>query len=381
MHFRRNWPAVGWLVLTACRGDGPLTLPSTELHVQDEFPDFADWGPIRDAELVDSAVVYLSASPPYVHVLRDHSEQAWRGTDDGQGALLSPEAILGAGNDVIIWDVGSGRLQRRDLDGSVVYDVRLRPPLSGGVAADITRATYGDPFRMRSLGKRLIRGSYRYGLTGQQDYRQGELIAFEPSSGETTTLLDFQRDLEIAVTAAPIFSAIPLWDVCGDELRVLDPESGLLLALSEVGVRTPVAQVPTALLERPVRDEMLAAFLRHMASVEGATQHMSEREIEEFIAARLPEMRHQAAEYVPVAVDLRCGSDNTTWLREFDASTDGLGRGTRWLRYRQGVWDRIVLPSHFEPLRFASSEVWGVITAESGLHWPAVVDLTSTQSP
>lgn len=363
-----------WVALSGCGPGGadgseatagPRTVQGAEIAL---VPSKAGFAHIRSVVLADEALWVLDAAPPYltrVSLADGHTLQF--GTEgQGPGELLNPWDIQPALElhpaGILVWDPGNNRVSTYDWNGSLIGSDRLGDEGLVRARSDIRNVSYADPFRVRNAGEGVLIGSFPTRIDRTSDMGLGTLRLADHQLNPGPEVLHFSDHMSQGAESLKEWTALPLWDVCGELVTVWSPESSSVNWVGldgEVRGRAAVTADP-----RPLTVDDVTAYLRWMARLELGPDF--ENAPIDFEAMAL-ESQERFAEMRPGATDLRCESEGAAWLRLFDTSTDPLGRGHAWLRVsRNGAQQEFNFPVEFTPAVFTPKGAFGFLETSGG---------------
>ncbi len=212
-----------------------------------------------------------------------------------------------------------------------------------------------------------------------------DLIAFDPDTGETRTLVALAEALEdpsddfIASEGGFPFW-YRLWASCGDAVvRVYDRVTNRLRGFDGSGTEVPAVDLPPVpFTEITPRQFAGAVFAFRQAELTGDVWSRLSAEdsvrILNQIARSVSGRPHELASYLPRYVDFRCSEGGTMWLNQVDLDAGGLKGASSWLQIAtDGAIREVRLPARFDALRFSDSRIWGVYRDEFDI--PAIASI------
>jgi hypothetical protein len=332
-----------------------------------------DWTPGRDLEFgdlvdldvtADGRTVLLDAQAARVTVLdpegRPHAAFGRPGSGPGELDPLGLSRVVVLDSVVLVPDPAQGRATEFSLSGEVRGARRI--PMDGIIPVD-WRAHPGGGLAFRALTM------------------EGPDLLLHLRGESLDTVHTFEPHGQVPYNT--LLPPTTLWD--------LTPEGALVSGRSDVPsveFRTPGAGAPAWVLrwaegERPVTD-------RDRRNLEAIVIASEEQEMG---GGRLsPEARARVLgwirmpERLPAQARIVAAPDGRIWVRQA-IPTDRMGRDALLVGRSDGwggeVWDvldrdglpveRVRLPEGFEPTRFRGSWIYGLVTDEMGLRWPARV--------
>jgi len=397
---RARITALAALALAACEPSsdledvGPLRLTVSDLHLLGTSESIAL---VRDLEALPDGSVWLlnSVEPLFIGF-------------DGDGRVIDQHGTAGGGPDEFRMPAG---FLTGGLDGEAwVFDfarhsfIRISRPGAESSQLALPRAeippgsvqggmhVMSEAVRTARLGNEVIvpwtTGTMELGLTMyRMAVLRAELAALDPRSGSVRSVLTLGEVLDDpSADFVPTDGGFPLWNrlwaVCGDHLRVYDRVRNQLRGFTGAGDEIGSIELPPVRLTEVTPHEFArAVFPLRQAEVTGAvgTRLTSEDSVRVLnqMAQGLNGAPHELAAYLPRYVDFRCASDGTMWIQPIDLRVGGLGGGAAWLRITpQGVTREVRFPERFDPLRFTTDRIWGVLRDEldvasvAWMDWP-----------
>ena len=207
-----------------------------------------------------------------------------------------------------------------------------------------------------------------------------DLVAFDPETGSVRTVVELREAMgDLTSHFEGLSGGFPpfplwyrLWAVCGDEIRLYDFVRDELRGFTGAGVEVDPVPVPPPFTEVTPRQFARAAFDLAAAERAGAVTpgvgDMSAADsarILDGLAERLEGTPEQLGGLLPKYVDFRCADDGTMWLRPLDLERGGMRGGPAWLRITPaGETREVLFPERFDPYRFTSERIWGVLRDE-----------------
>ncbi len=323
---------------------------------------------VRDLAFDGESIWVLDGAPPFITrvSVRDGGSDQFGGEGQGPGEFLTPWAIQPADGPVDgsirVWDQGNDRVSTFDPRGNLLGSERLSEDGRIRARTDLRDVSYADPFRVRSTGAELVVGHFPGRIDRTADLMTGSLqradVRLEPGP-ELTRFVDHMTK---SASGLREWAAVPFWDVCEGAVVLWSPVSAEVVwldLLGEVRARTPVEEKPA-----PVSLEDIETYLSWMARLELGPDYEDAR-IDYSSMAK--SNRDRFAERAPIATDLRCQSGTEAWLRQFDTSSDPLGRGQTWLQISaNGTRRRVRFPDGFTPALFTEEGAFGVLEVPEG---------------
>jgi hypothetical protein len=333
----------------------------------------ADWTPGRDLEFGD--LVDLDVTPDGRVVLLD--AQAARVTVlDPDGRLQAAFGRPGG---------GPGELEPRGLSRVVVLDsVVLVPDPAQGRVTDFSLS--GDVRGVRRIPMEGIfpvdwRDHPDGGLAFRALTMDGPDLLLHLREGSLDTLRIFEPHGEVLPNT--LLPPTTLWDLTPAGALVSGRSDVPSVELRAPGEGGPAWIVRWAEEERPFMDRdrrNLEAIVIASEEQEGGGGRLSSEARARILGwIRMPER-------LPSQARIAAAPDGRVWVRRA-LPTDRMGRDALLVGRSDGwggeVWDvldqdglpveRIRLPDRFEPTRFRGRWIYGLVTDEMGLRWPARV--------
>ncbi len=365
--------------------DAPMVLQRSDVRVSGTSESIAV---VVDLEVLpDGSVWVLNSVEPFFigfgpdgSVLHEYGSRGGGPEEFGTPVGFVPRGIGGA---AWIFDVRRHALIEISRPGSARTEISLPrnvlPPGSlmsgfGFLSPQVRTARLGEEIILARSSGSLSSGV----LSLSRTIYGADLVALDPSTDSVrgvaalgSLLADPAAYLESLGALPPVLLWFRLWTVCsGRELRVYDRFRNEMRGFSADGTELEAITLPpVSVTEASAEQFARAIFALVMAEAQGQvgggfTAADSIRVINETVQ----EMEWdpaQIAEVLPRYVDLRCGEEGTLWLQPFDPEMGGLRGGTAWLRITPGgVSQEIHLPERFDPYRFTSERIWGVLRDE-----------------
>lgn len=222
---------------------------------------------------------------------------------------------------------------------------------------------------------------------------EADLVALNPETGSVRTVVSLPAALgDLTEHFEEVSSGFPpfplwyrLWAVCaGDVVRLYDFMRDELRGFAADGVELEPVPVPVPFSEVAPREFARAAFDLAAAEAAGAvTPGMADMSaadsarILDAVVSRLDgSPPPQLAAVLPKYVDFRCAEDGTMWLQPLDLAQGGMEGGPSWVRITpDGASREVRFPERFDPYRFSSGRVWGVLRDELDVASVAWMDM------
>ncbi len=367
---RGLWAPV-WLLAVGCSQGASGTSAHTlwvEAHDLQHLAPEAPFVDIRDLAVGPESIWVLDAAPPFVTRVSLPEGRVTRFGPEGRGPgeSLSPRALQAAPDPgtpgVVVWDLGNLRALVFDTLGTFTGSEALDGPGTPRARSDLHRLSYGDPFRVRAVGSRVVLATYPARIDRTADMAQGRLRLADRRLSPGTELARFVDHLGDDPSSLREWMALPLWDVCDGGVVLWSPGSSRVIWLDLDGTEKGSAAVPEP--ADPVSLEDVERYLRWMGRLELGPDHETTGADYTGMARAV---RERFAERRPVATDLRCQPGGVAWLRLFDTSADPLGRGQVWLKVPMvGEARRVGFPEGFVPMGFEAGGAYGVLEVPEG---------------
>lgn len=378
------------LALAACsaepEGDaGPVVLRASDLHVLGTSDSIAI---VQDLAVLPNGTVWVqnSVEPFFVgfgpqgDVLAAHGRAG-----GGPNELGSPVGFIVGGLDGEAWSFDRSRhlLTRVSVSGARAEVPLPRDAIPPG-SVMTGMGMLGSTVRLANLQGEIVlpRRSGTGEITATAFWTtmwHADLVALDPETGSVRTVLSLRETMgDLTSHFQSLSSGFPpfplwyrLWAVCGDEIRLYDFVRDELRGFTAAGVELEAIPVPPPFTEATPRQFARAVFDLAVVERAGAvTPRMAEMsaadsaEIVNGLVQRLEGTSQQLGGLLPKFVDFRCGDDGSMWLRPLDLERGGIRGGPGWLRIAGGETREIRFPERFDPYRFTSGRVWGVIRDE-----------------
>lgn len=366
---------------------GPIEVPAAALHVVGGAESIAG---VEDlAVLPDGTVWVLNSVEPFFvgFAPRGDVVAAHGQAGDGPDEFGAPSGFVVGGWDGEAWVLDSRRhalirISRPDAERlEIPLPREVFPP--GSVLTGMS--LLGSTVRTARMGDRVV--VPRRAGTGEIEATSfwttiwnADLVGFDPGSGSARTLLslgevmgDLTAHFETSRSGFPPFPLwYRLWAVCADEVRFYDFVGDELRGFGPEGVEVDPIPVPPPFTEATPRQIARTAFDLAAAEQAGAlTPEMAEMSaadssrLVDAVVQRLDGTPEQLGGLLPKFVDFRCADDGTMWLRPLDLERGGMEGGPHWLRVTpDGETRDVRLPERFDPYRFTSDRIWGVLRDE-----------------
>lgn len=351
----------------------------------------------RDLEIASDGSIWIlnSTEPLFVgfgpdgEALGSHG-QSGRGPRD----FPMPAGFVAGGWQGEVWALDLMRhamiqVSRPDADW-VEISLRSASLFPGTVRGG--RSMLGGSVRTARLGREFIVPRTSATMEGgvlnfRFSLMRPDLVAFDPETGETRTLVALTDVLEDpSSTFDPIEGGFGfplwyrLWASCGENaIRIYDRVTNQLRGFDGSGAElAPIILPPVPFTEVTARQFAGAIFAIRQAELTGdvwsrLSPEDSVRVMNQMVRS-VQGRPHELASYLPRYVDFRCSQDGMMWLNPVDLNAGGLKGATMWLRIApDGVIREVRLPERFDALRFSDSRVWGVYRDE--LDVPSVASI------
>ena len=383
------------LALVACEGtpggassDGPIVVAAANLHVL-SMPDSV--AVVEDLAALTDGTVWVSNSvePLFVGIGPEGEVLGAHGrVGGGPDEFGAPSGFVVGGLDGEAWVFDRRRhaLIRVSTPDQPRAEIPLpREAIPPGTVMTGMSLT-GNSVRTARLGGEVILP--RRAGTGEIEATSfwttiwnADLVAVDPGSGSVRTVVSLPRVLgdltahfeEVSGGFPPFPFWYRLWAVCvDDEIRLYDFVRDELRGFGADGVELEPLPVPAPFTEATPREFARAAF--DLAAAEAARAvrpgfaDMSAADsarILDRVVSRLEGTPTELASLLPKYVDFRCADDGTMWLRPLDLDRGGMRGGPAWLRVApDGETRQVRFPERFDPYRFTSDRIWGVLRDE-----------------
>lgn len=384
------------LALVGCEGspDGAaddasrLQVHAADLHVLVTSDSIAD---VEDLAVLPNGTVWVqnSVEPYFIgygpqgDVLGAHGHAG--GGPDEFGA---PSGFVVGGLDGAAWVFDRRRhaLIRASSPDEAGAEVPLPRDAIPPVSVLTGMSMLGSTVRTAKLGDEVVLPR-RHG-TGEFEaisywitIWNADLVALDPEAGSVRTVLSLREAMgDLTPHFEGLSGGFPpfplwyrLWAVCADsEIRLYDFVRDELRGFTAEGVE--LAPVPVAPPFTKVTPRQFARAVFDIAAAEragavtpgvGEMSSADSAQILTGLVERLEGTPEQLAGLLPKYVDFRCAADGTMWLRPLDLERGGLDGGPAWLRITpDGEKREVRFPERFDPYRFTSRRVWGVLRDE-----------------
>jgi hypothetical protein len=387
--------ALAFLALAGCQGtpaarwptSRPIDVPATDLHVWATAQSITV---VEDLEVLSDGSVWVqnSVDPFFVgfalqgDVLAAHGRAGGGPEEFGAPAGF---ALGGLGGEAWVFDRRRHALIRVSSLGGAREEVPL--PRDAIPAGSVTTgmSLMGSTIRTARLGDEVLLPR----RSGMDDVDAGsfwttiwnaDLVAFDPESRSVRTVVSIREAMgDLTPHFEGLSGGFPpfplwyrLWAVCGDEVRLYDFVRNELRGFTAEGVELYPLPVPAPFTEATPRQFARAAFDIAVADRAGAVipgmagmSAADSMQILNGVVERLEGNRRQLAGLLPKYVDFRCADDGTMWLRPLDLERGGMQGGPGWLRIApDGAAKEVRFPERFDPYRFTSERIWGVLRDE-----------------
>lgn len=208
-----------------------------------------------------------------------------------------------------------------------------------------------------------------------------DLVALDPGTDSVRTVVSLRRAMgDLTSHFEAVSGGFPpfplwyrLWAACsGEEVRLYDFVRDEMRRFTADGEELDPVPVPPPFTEVTPRQFARVAFDIAAAERAGAvTPGVGEvsaadsARLLDGMVERIEGTPEQLAGVLPKYVDFRCADDGTMWLRPLDLERGGLEGGPAWLRIApDGAAREVRFPERFDPYRFTSGRVWGVLRDE-----------------
>lgn len=362
----------------------PIEVPATDLHVIGSDESIAV---VQDLAVLPGGDVWVqnSVEPFFVGFTGDVGVIGHGRAGGGPDEFGAPAGFVVGGLDEEVWVFDRRRhaLVRISTFGERGADVPLpRDAIPFGsvmpgmslMGSTVRTARLGDEVM---LPRRLEAGEVE-ATSFWTTIWHADLIAFNPQSGSVRTVISLPEVMgnltfhfeELSRGFPPFPLWYRLWAVCsGDVVRFYDFNRDELRGFTAEGRELDPIPVPPPFTEVTARQFARAAFDLAVAERAGAVHpgiaEMSpadSMQILNSVVARLEGTPRQLGQLLPKYVDFRCAEDGTMWLRPLDLERGGMQGGPAWLRIApDGRTHEVRFPERFDPYRFTSDRVWGVL--------------------
>lgn len=370
------------------RTSGPIEVPASALHAMATVDSIAD---IEDLAVLPDGTVWVlnSVEPFFVGFTAGGDVRAAYGRGGGGPQEFgAPSGFVVGGSDGEAWVLDRRRhalirISDRD-DGRTEIPLPAEEIPLGSVMTGMS--LLGSTVRTAKMGDEVLlprrSGTGEVAVTSfWTTVWNADLVAFDPGTGSVRTVLSFQDAMG---DLTPYFEALSggfppfplwyrLWAVCSDdEIRFYDFVRDELRGFTADGVELGPVPVPPPFTEATPRQFARVTFDLAAAEQAGAvTPGMAEMtaadsaRILNGVVARLQGTPQQLGGLLPKYVDFHCADDGTMWLRPLDLERGGMGGGPVWLRIApDGDVRDVRFPERFDPYRFTSGRIWGVLRDE-----------------
>lgn len=356
---------------------GPLTVPSSEVHVLGTSESI---GEVEDlAVLPDGAVWLLNSAEPFFIGFGPDGSVAHRYGASGGGPeeFRMPAGFLSGGLEGQAWVFDFIRhafIRVSEPNEWAELDIPRDAIPSGSVRGGMSLMS--ATIRTARLGNELVvpwtAGNLEDGVSSyHMALMKAHLAAFDPRSGavrEIVTLGDVLDDpsegFEATAGGFPLWYR--LWAACGDQLRAYDRVRNQLRGFTGTGEEvTPIDLPPVPFTEVSGEEFARAVFPLRQAEVTGGVgPRLSPEDSVRLVRQMAQELKGSGSElaaYLPRYVDFRCSDRGDMWLQPLDLDAGGLQGGARWIRITpDGVARDVRLPDRFDAFRFQGGRIWGI---------------------
>lgn len=353
--------------IIGCDREPATDPPSTIIATEDLEPIMPTvrFAEVREVVPTERGLWVLDRSAPFVTYisLDDPSHVVRFGTvGEGPAELQAPVGLHPTPTGVDVWDVQLGKRVSFVADGQFLAVQALSDDRSGRVRGDMDRVSHLDPWRVRRMGRRTVYTRLPSGMTHPVDYGRGLLVLADADLGSPTTVSRFADHVPRDERATGQFPAMPLWDACPGDIALWNPRLGRVEWRDVRGNVVESVVVPSDGIAITLGG--IERFLRGMARQElGPSVDVTELDL----SRRAREVRPAFGRWGTSYVDVRCASDRSVWLRQFDLETDALGAGRSWVRVKvDGSVLQVHFPEGFEPYVFHSDVVIGTVETPHG---------------
>lgn len=366
----------------------PIEVPAADLHAMATVEAIAG---IEDlAVLPDRAVWVLNSVEPYFVGFSPRGDvlAAYGRGGGGPEEFGAPSGFVVGGSDGEAWVFDRRRhalirvSDRDDERTEIPLPAEEIPP--GSVMTGMS--LLGSTVRTARMGDDVLLP--RRSETGEVAVTSfwttiwnADLVAFDPGTGSVRTVLSFQDAMgDLSSHFEALSGGFPpfplwyrLWAVCSDdEVRFYDFVRDELRGFTARGVEADPIPLPPPFTEVTPRQFARVTFDLAAAERAGAvTPGMAamaaadSARILSGVVARLQGTPRQLAGLLPTYVDFRCADDGTMWLRPLDLQRGGMQGGPSWLQISpDGIVRDVRFPARFDPYRFTSGRIWGVLRDE-----------------
>ena len=341
---------------------------------------------VRDLELAgDGSVWMLNSAEPFFVGLGPGGEPLGTHGVPGRGPydFPRPAGFVTGGWQREVWafDLVRHAMIRISQPDAEWTEISLRsaslPPgtVQGGMSmlgGTVRTARLGRAFIVPRTSETMQSGvlSLRFSLM------RPDLIAFDPDTGETRTLVALAETLEdpsddFIASEGGFPMWYRLWAACGDEVvRIYDRVTNQLRGFDESGAEMPpIVLPPVPFTEVTPRQFAGAMFAFRQAELTGDVWSRLSAEdsvrVLNQIARSVSGGPLELASYLPRYVDFRCSEGGTMWLNPVDLDAGGLKGASSWLQIMpDGAVREVRLPARFDAHRFSDSRIWGVYRDE-----------------
>lgn len=376
---------LGTALATACdkRTEGTEDTPVIEYEKQAYLEDDGLLHDVRDMVIGQSGGMWvLTGSEPFLYHYAGTAPSmelviSFGARGDGPSDLLNPwKLFLREGQaGVDVWDPGNRKLVWASPQARIGSPRSFVVAGLQGTRANIRDISYGDPYKAFKLDNGILLALYEGGVLRTGDFRGGRIVRVDSGGAQVATLFDFRQLAPPPSGTEPQqFVDIPLWHLCGDRLAVFDPTVPAVHWLDLGGNR--VATIRLRLERRPLVEQDLRRYLRHMATLElrGAVPDSAvlERQLDQILAQSGSQFPSDA----PYFVRMLCDADGGAWLQRFDTGRDARGYAQDWLVIGRDARSKygVRFPRDFEPMVVSPLNAWGVATDSLGVQRIAHVE-------
>lgn len=388
--------AIAFLAVAGCQGSpggsesdaGPIVLRAADVHVlatSDAIAAVEDLSVLPDGTIwvLNSVEPFFIGFGPGGDPLGEHGRAG-----GGPGEYGAPSGFVVGGLDGEAWVFD--RRRHAVIRVSSPGEPRAEVPLPRDAIPPGTVMTgmslIGRTIRTARLGDEVIlprrSGTGEFAATSfWTTIWNADLVALDPETGSVRTVVSLREAMgDLTAHFEELSSGFPpfplwyrLWAVCSDaEVRLYDFVRDELRGFTADGVELDPVPIPPPFTGATPRQFARAAFDLAAAERAGAVTpgvgEMSAADSARILDAgvgRLEGTPEQLAGLLPEYVDFRCADDGTMWLRPLDLERGGMRGGPAWLRISpDGETREIRFPERFDPYRFTSGRVWGVLRDE-----------------
>lgn len=367
---------------------GPSRVTAGDLHV---LPPAESLAVVEDLAVLPNGTLWvLNSVEPFFLQFSEQGDvlDAHGRIGGGPAEFGAPSGFVvdGSGDEAWIFDRRrhslvqvSGLSEQRT---EILLPADLIPPGSVLTGMDLM----SDAIRTARLGDEVL--LFRRAGTGEIQAISfwttiwgADLVAFDPATDSVRTVLSLPATMgDLTTRFEGLSGGFPpfplwyrLWAVCADEeIRLYDFVRDELRGFTADGVELEPVPVPTPFTEATPRQFARAVFDLAAAEQAGAvTSDVAEMSAADSaqtlsgVSERLDGTPQQLGDLLPKYVDFRCADDGTMWLRPLDLVRGGMKGGPGWLRISpDGQTREVAFPERFDPYRFTSTQVWGVLRDE-----------------